>query len=61
MMPVRVVSFKIEADLLDLIERIAREKGMTKSELIRQAIKKYIFEDKENQRIIVTRRMRIYL
>ncbi len=57
----RVVSFKVEEDLLDLMERVARKKGITKSELIRQAIKKYIFANEEDQKVVVTRKMRIYL
>ena len=57
----RVVSFKVEEDLLDLLERMARKKGVSKSELIRQAIKKYLLDNEEERRVIATRKVRIYL
>ena len=57
----RVVSFKVEEDLLDLLERTARKRGVSKSELIRQAIKKYLLDNEEERRVIATRKVRIYL
>jgi metal-responsive CopG/Arc/MetJ family transcriptional regulator len=57
----RVVSFKVEEDLLDLMERVARRKGITKSELIRQAVKKYLLDNEEERRVIATRKIKIYL
>ena len=57
----KVVSFKVEEDLLDLMERTARRKGITKSELIRQAVKKYLLVNEEERRVIATRKIKIYL
>jgi len=57
----RVVSFKVDEDLLDLMERVARKKGITKSELIRQAVKKYLLDNEEERRVIATRKIKIYL
>ncbi len=57
----RVVSFKVEEDLLDLMERVARRKGITKSELIRQAVMKYLLDNEEERRVIATRKVKIYL
>ncbi len=57
----RVVSFKVEEDLLDLMERVARRKGITKSELIRLAVKKYLYDNEEERRVIATRKIKIYL
>lgn len=61
MSAVRVVSFKVDEDLLDLMERVAKRKGITKSELIRRAIKKYLFENKEERKVVATRKIKIYL
>ena len=38
----RVVTFKIEEDLLERLDSFARLKGLTRSEVIRQAIEKYL-------------------
>ena len=57
----RVASFKVEEDLLDLMERVARRKGISKSEFIRQAVKKYLLDDEERRRVIATRKIKIYL
>jgi len=54
----RVVSFKIEEELLDLLERYAILKNMSKSEVIRRAIKRYISENFESP--VITRRIKVY-
>ena len=55
----RVVSFKVDEDLLEMLEEIAKRKGMSKSELIRTAIRSYLMESKE-KKPFVTRRIKIY-
>jgi len=39
---VRVVTFKIEEDALELVDKIAIEKGLYRSEVIREAVKEFI-------------------
>jgi len=39
---VRVVTFKIEEDVLELVDKIAIEKGLYRSEVIREAVKEFI-------------------
>lgn len=55
----RVVSFKIDEDLLEMLEEYARKKGMTKSEVIRRAIEAYIRE-KPQIRPYIGKRLKIY-
>ena len=43
----RVVTFKLEEEILEKVDRIARREGMTRSEFIRKAIVTYI-ENYEN-------------
>jgi len=38
----RVVTFKIEEDALELVDKIAIEKGLYRSEVIREAVKEFI-------------------
>ena len=38
----RVVTFKIEEDVLELVDKIAIEKGLYRSEVIREAVKEFI-------------------
>ena len=57
----RVVSFKVDEDMLDLMERVARREGISKSELIRRALAKYLLEDGKERRVIVTRKIKVYL
>ncbi len=38
----RVVTFKAEEDLLEIIDRVAQELGLTRSEVIRIALESYI-------------------
>lgn len=54
----RVVSFKIDEDMLYMIETIAKKKGITKSELIRIALRNYL--QSSDKKPIVTKRIRIY-
>ncbi len=54
----RVVSFKIEEELLELLERYAVLKNMSKSEVIRRAIKRYISDGFEAP--VITRRIKVY-
>jgi len=58
---VRVVSFKVDDLLASLIEQEARRQGISKSELIRRALARYLFHDNEERRVIATRKVRIYL
>ncbi len=55
----RVVSFKITDELLELLEEYARKKGMTKSEVIRRAIEAYI-KEKPHVKPYVGKRIKIY-
>ena len=54
----RVVSFKVEEELLDILEQYAERKRISKSELIRRALRSYIRENEE--RPYITRRVRVY-
>jgi metal-responsive CopG/Arc/MetJ family transcriptional regulator len=56
----RVISIKINADLLWLIDRIAESEGVSRSEVIRRAIRYYI-ENAHGRRVIATRKIKIYL
>lgn len=56
-----VVSFKIRRDLAILLDIEARRRGIPKSELIREAIRKHVFDNGEERRVIATRKIRIYL
>jgi len=38
----RVLSFKVEDDLLELLEEYARRRNIPKSEVIRRALRQYI-------------------
>ncbi len=54
----RVVSFKVEEELLEMLEEYARKKNTTKSELIRRAIRQYIMNT--TNKPFITRRIKIY-
>ena len=54
----KVVSFKVEEELLDIIEGYARKKKISKSELIRRALRNYIREHGEKP--YITRRVKVY-
>ena len=54
----RVVSFKLEEDMYEILQEQAWKKKLTKSELIRRALRQYIqgLEPKP----YITRRLRVY-
>lgn len=54
----RVVSFKLDEDLLEILESLAKKKHLTKSEIIRRALRNYINESQD--RPYITRRIRVY-
>ena len=54
----RVVSFKVEEDLLDILEEYARKRNVTKSEVIRRALRQYVA--KNNDRPFITKRIKIF-
>ena len=53
-----MVSFKVEEELLDIIEQYAVRKRISKSELIRRALRNYIRENEEKP--YITRRVKVY-
>ncbi|MCE4617558.1 MAG: ribbon-helix-helix protein, CopG family [Desulfurococcales archaeon] len=53
----RVVTFKIEDELIRKIDKYAYEHGLTRSEVIRRALKSYL--ERETQKI-VTKRLKVY-
>ena len=54
----RIVSFKVDEDLLELLENLARERQLPKSEIIRRALRFYI--DSLQPKVYITRRLRVY-
>jgi len=56
---VRVVSFKVDEDLLELLEEVAKQKNISKSEIIRTAIRVYLM-NANDKKPFVTKRIRIY-
>ncbi len=54
----RVVSFKIEEDLLDMLEEYARKRNTTRSEVIRRALRQYIMNSEDKP--FITKRIIIY-
>jgi metal-responsive CopG/Arc/MetJ family transcriptional regulator len=55
----RVVSFKVDDELLEMLEELAKRKRMSKSEIIRTAIRVYLLGENP-KKPFVTRRIRIY-
>ncbi len=53
----RVVSFKIEEDLLELLEEYSKKRSMSKSEIIRRALRSYISKNAEKP--FATKRIKI--
>jgi CopG family transcriptional regulator/antitoxin EndoAI len=47
----KLISFSIMPDFLREVEKVAREENRTKSELIREALRRYI-EDREWEKLI---------
>jgi len=43
-MVLKVVTFKIEDELLERLERLANQLGVTRSQLIRDAVRQYVNE-----------------
>ena len=58
-MGMRVVSFKADEDLLEMLEEVARRKNLSKSEIIRAALRAYI-EGISERRPFVTKRIKVY-
>lgn len=58
-MVMRVVTFKIEEDLLETLDLYAKSKNMARSEVIRQAIIRYLINTKKIQ-YIEARRIRVW-
>ncbi len=54
----KVVSFKLDEDLLEILEDYAKRKNITKSEIIRRALRNYIMNS--NDKPFITRRIKIY-
>ncbi|MEB3851026.1 MAG: ribbon-helix-helix protein, CopG family [Desulfurococcales archaeon] len=54
----RVVSFKVEEELLRMLEDYARRRGMPKSEVIRRALRRYLEQSDLNP--VATGRIRVY-
>jgi metal-responsive CopG/Arc/MetJ family transcriptional regulator len=42
----KAISFKLEDDLLELLEEYSRKRGLPKSEVIRRALRQYIDADR---------------
>jgi len=57
----RVITFKLDEETLEELDKLAMRKGKTRSELIRRAIEMYIANHKQKQYPIVARRIRVYL
>ncbi|MEM0341046.1 MAG: ribbon-helix-helix protein, CopG family [Acidilobaceae archaeon] len=53
----RVVSFKADEDLLFLLEEYSKKKNMSKSEIIRRALKLYISRDISEP--VVTKKLKV--
>ena len=58
MIDLKTVSFKIEEDLLDILEELARRRNTTKSEVIRRALRQYIMS--RDDRPFITKRIKIW-
>ena len=57
----RVVTFKMPEDDFMFLDEFARERNMTRSEVIRRAVKQYISKHRgEVRKPFITRRMKIY-
>jgi len=60
-MALRVITFKLDEETLEELDRLAMRKGKTRSELIRRAIEQYLMDHKQKNNIITARRIRVYL
>ena len=52
----RVITFKADESLIHKLDRVASSKNISRSELIRRAIREFL-----DQEPIITKRLRIYL
>jgi metal-responsive CopG/Arc/MetJ family transcriptional regulator len=50
-MQMRVVTFKLEEDLLELLDRYAIRYGLNRSEAIRKAIEKLVKDEIDKERV----------
>ena len=57
-MTMRVVTFKLEEDVLEKLDRYARRTGRSRSEIIRQALERLL--SSEEPVVAKTYRIRIY-
>ena len=57
----RVVTFKIEEDLLELLDRYAIINNMYRSEAIREAIKHFVKKQLEKENVLVAKVEKIKL
>ena len=55
----KVISLKVEEELDDKLEEIAGRQKISKSELIRRALRNYIIEHSGNK-VYITRRVKVY-
>jgi len=55
---VRVVSFKADEELVEWLDRVARERRVPRSQLIRDALAAYLA--RLDRRPYMTRRLRVY-
>jgi len=55
----RVVTFKIEEELLELIDQYAELRGETRSEVIRKALMELLREEREKIRRTKSKKVRI--
>jgi metal-responsive CopG/Arc/MetJ family transcriptional regulator len=53
-----VISFKVDKELAETIEKYIKEKNITKSELIRKALEMYL--NKNHKKPFKTKRITIY-
>ncbi len=47
----RVVTFKVEESLLEIIDELARARGVSRSEVIREALHRYVASKREYVRV----------
>lgn len=55
----KIVSFKIEEELLAHVDSYANKIGISRSELIRRALRQYL-KDRDYDKPYITRRIRVY-
>ena len=54
-------SFKIDLETLEELDRAAKARNMNKSELIRRAVRWYLWYIRSSQKPAETKRMKIYI